>query len=104
MISVTNDTSADSGNGFRRTAPRPRQLHRFHPLFQNDVKGELQTAAVWDHTDPAGAARSSCGAAYYTNGTREPGVGADLYRMNLRNNSTGDRTFGNNLATPRQRR
>jgi len=96
VASVTNDTSADSGNGFRLRGTTSSDFTGTL-TFSNDVKGELQTYNTGAFS-PIGAGKLAivCGAYYGTNNTLAPGVGG-YSELNLRNNSAGDNAFGNDL-------
>lgn len=96
VMSVTNDTSADSGNGFRLRGIGPNSFSGTITL-SNDVKGELQTTVAGPYS-PAGTGKivMTCGTYYGTNGTLEPGLGG-YCEFNIRDNYTGSTILGNNV-------
>jgi len=96
VLSVTNDTSADSGNGLRLRGTAASDFSGTLTLGSM-VKGELQTSVAGPFS-PAGTGKIvlTCGSYYGTNGTLAPGVGG-YSELNLRMNSPGDTTLGNDI-------
>jgi len=96
VLTVTNDTGADGGNGFRLRGTAASDFSGTLTIG-NVVKGELQTAVTGPFS-PAGTGKIvlTCGTYYGTNGTLSSGI-TGYTEFNLRNNNTGDTTFGNDI-------
>lgn len=96
VASVTNDLSADSGNGFRLRGTNASDFTGTI-IVSNNVKAELQTAVAGPFS-PAGTGKFKlyCGGIFATNNTQGPPIGG-YSEFNLRNNSAGDTVLGNDL-------
>jgi fibronectin-binding autotransporter adhesin len=91
LVSVTNDPSADSGNGFRLRGTAPSDFSGTITL-SNKVKGEIQTTVAGPFS-PAGTGKFIVYGGVLTNNT----VQGTFSELNLRNNGTGSTSFGNDI-------
>jgi fibronectin-binding autotransporter adhesin len=100
VATVTNDASADSGNGFRLRGIAPTTFSGTI-IFSNNVKGELQTTVAGPFS-PAGTGTIGllCGTYLGNNSTTNQVTGIDngYTELNLRNQSSGNAAFGNNVV------
>jgi autotransporter-associated beta strand protein len=101
VASVTNDASADSGNGFRLRGLAASDFSGTLTL-SNGVKGELQTTVAGPtQFSPAGTGTIAlvCGNYLGNNTTTNATPGNAAYcEFNLRNLSTGNALLGNNVV------
>src|SRR6185295_19373960 len=92
VATVTNDTAGpDSGNGFRLRGTAASDFSGTLTI-SNRVKGELQTSVAGPFS-PAGTGKLVLHGGILTNNT----LNGTYSELNLRNNSTGDSVFGNNV-------
>ena len=91
LMSVTNDPSADNGNGFRLRGTAPSDFSGTITL-SNKVKAEIQTTVAGPFS-PAGTGKFILFGGVLTNNT----VQGTFSELNLRNNGTGSTIFGNDV-------
>jgi fibronectin-binding autotransporter adhesin len=97
VVTVNSDRTADSGNGFRLRGTTASDFSGTI-AFSNNVKGELQTTVAGPFR-PAGTGKILlvCGTYLGDNSTSNSLVSPGYSEFNLRNNSTGDSVFGNDV-------
>ncbi|HEV8607904.1 MAG TPA: autotransporter-associated beta strand repeat-containing protein, partial [Tepidisphaeraceae bacterium] len=97
VLSNGQDNTPDSGNGFRLRGTNPT-TYSGTITVGNNVKFELQTTT--DAFSPAGTGKivMTAGSANLGTALSAPSTTAGYSEINLRNNSGGDTTFGNDIA------
>ena len=99
VATVTNDATSDGGNGFRLRGTSATTFSGSITL-SNNVKGELQTT-VASAFSPAGTGKFYlvCGTYLGNNSTTNQvtGINNGYTEFNLRNNSSGNCVFGNDV-------
>jgi len=97
VATVTNDLGGpDNGNGFRLRGTAASDFSGTL-ILSNNVKGEVQTTVAGPFS-PAGTGKIvlTCGTYFGGNSTNASPIGG-YCELNLRNNSSGNTTFGNNI-------